>query len=335
MRKRGRHTRRPLSGVTPRLYQRAYDILAARIEAGAIAPLAQLSESSVAAQFGISRAPARRALLDLENGGLVKKANGRGYVVRARRDESARPAATGATLPEEAVRLKTWSTWERIYSDVESEIIARISFAPWRVNEAELARHYDVSRTVARDVVARLHQRGVVRKDDASRWFAPALTPDYIHELYELRWVLEPLALAKAAPQVSTGFLTRMSEHLQNATAMAHEITGATLDALEEEMHVSLLRHCRQRALMQAITLSQSLLIAHRFLYRWTPRLFATEPFLPEHMEIVEQLVTGDLKGAAGSLERHLRVSGDRAIARVNDVVRQFEPDELTYLKRM
>src|SRR3546814_15513753 len=99
--------------------------------------------------------------------------------------------------------------------------------------------------------------------------------------------------------------------------ANAQTLGGATLDSLEDELHVALLGHCGNRTLMQAITLHQSLLIAHRFLYRWTPRLFETEPFLPEHREIVERLEDGRVKAAAAALEAHLRVSRDRAIARI------------------
>jgi DNA-binding GntR family transcriptional regulator len=325
---------RPLSGPARRLYQRAFDILAGQIEVGAIAPRARLRESGVAAQFGISRTPARQALIELERSGFVEKAEGRGYKVRGR--SGGQPAGPKTSLlADDDHRLISTSTWERIYSDVEREIVDRISFAAWRVNEAELARYYGVSRTVARDVVARLQQRGVVRKDDRSRWYAPALTPDYVGELYELRWLLEPFALVKAAPHVAPAFTARMRDHLESAIANAHKIGGATLDALEEELHVALLRHCGQRALMEAITLSQSLLIAHRFLYRWTPRLFDTEPFLPEHMQIVEHLEAGDVDGAARSLGRHLRVSRDRAIARIDVIARTYGPDELPYLKRI
>src|SRR3546814_10989364 len=78
---------------------------------------------------------------------------------------------------------------------------------------------------------------------------------------------------------------------------------------------------------MQAITLHQSLLIAHRFLYRWTPRLFETEPFLPEHREIVERLEDGRVKAAAAALEAHLRVSRDRAIARIEVIRRDMTPE--------
>ena len=325
---------RTASGPTPRLYQRAFDILARQIEEGAIPAGTRLQESGVAQQFGISRAPARRALAELAERGLLEKPAGRGYLVRRLAAGKAQ-AAPAAALPEAGARLLSPPTWERIYGEVEDEIIARIAVASWRLNEAELARCYGVSRTVTRDVVGRLQQRGLLRKDDSARWYAPALTPDHVGELYELRWLLEPVALMKAAPRVPAGFLARLRGHLDDAVAHAHSIGGATLDALEEELHVALLGHCGNRTLMQAIALQQSLLVAHRFLYRWTPRLFETEPFLPEHLEIVERLQQGKAKAAAEALEHHLRVSRDRAIARVDVIRRDLTPDELPYLARL
>jgi DNA-binding GntR family transcriptional regulator len=321
------------SGAAPRLYRRAFEILAEEIGKGAIAPGTRLNESGLAARFGISRAPARQALAELERAGLVEKSAGRGYTACGGGSGGADgPGRLGA--PED-IRLLSSASWEHIYREVEDEIIARISFASWRVNEANLARHYGVSRTVARDVVGRLQQRGLLRKDQRSRWHAPALTPAHIGELYELRWLLEPVALVKAAPNVPPPFLSAMHAHLERAIQDASDIGGDTLDRLEEEMHVTLLGHCGSRTLMQAIALHQSLLIAHRFLYRWTPRLFETEPFLPEHLEIVERLQRGAFEAAAQALEIHLRVSRERAIARVDVIVRAFAPDDVSYLERL
>lgn len=346
-------------GTAPRLYQRASEILARQIGQGFLEAGARLNETSIAARFGISRAPARRALVELQRQGLVEKAPGRGYRVaegaRAAAGtgggaESSVPAGSGAGAEErveepalpaqwpesDALRLSSLASWERIYGDVENQIIARIAFADWRLNEAELARHYGVSRTVARDVAGRLQQCGLLRKDERSRWVAPALSPDHIGELYELRWILEPVALAQAVPQVPRDFLSAMRGHLETAIANARTIGGETLDSLEEELHVTLLGHCGNRALVQAIALHQSLLIAHRFLYRWTtPRLFETEPFLPEHLEIVERLEAGRVEAAAEALTRHLQVSRERAIARVEVIVREHQPEELSYLTRL
>jgi DNA-binding GntR family transcriptional regulator len=324
---------RVASGAAPRLYQQAFDILARHIEQGGIPSGTRLLESGVAAQFGISRAPARQALAELERCGLVEKARGRGYTVRPVANRK-RVVPTTGVASRDGVRLISSSSWQRIYGEVEGEIMARASFASWRVNEAELARHYLVSRTVARDVIGRLQQRGVVRKDDRARWHAPALTPNHVGELYELRAILEPVALVKAAPNVPPGFLSGVRAHLEDAIANARKIDGSTLDELEQEMHVVLLGRCGNRTLMQTITLAQSLLIAHRFLYRWTPRLFESEPFLPEHLEIVERLESGGTDEAARAMERHLRVSRDRAIARIEVVARELDPEDLPYLER-
>ncbi len=84
---------------------------------------------------------------------------------------------------------------------------------------------------------------------------------------------------------------------------------------------------------MQAIALPQSLLIAHRFLYRWTSRLFVTEPFLPEHLDVLDRLQAGHIRDAAEALETHLRVSQDRAIYRVNLIAQGPYPDPLRYLE--
>jgi DNA-binding GntR family transcriptional regulator len=323
------------TGSSPRLYQRVVEILDSQIRQGTLAARTALTETAVAARFGISRAPARRALVELEQAGLIARSEARGFVVVPGRRRRKARRETGVRTEPSDLKLVSRPSWERIYGAVESAIVARISFATWRVNEAVLARHHGVSRTVARDVLSRLQQRGVVHKDDRSRWYAPALSAEHVGELYELRWILEPAALIKAAPHLPGGVLARVHRNLTEATAHAREIGGETLDQLERDLHVTLLGYCGNRALVQAMTYPQSLLIAHRFLYRWTSRLFATEPFLPEHLEVIERLQAGRVVDAAKALEAHLRVSRDRAMARVNAIATGPQPDPLPYLDRL
>jgi DNA-binding GntR family transcriptional regulator len=325
------------AGSSPRLYQRVVEILGSQIRRGTVAADTALMETAVAARFGISRAPARRALVELEQAGLITRSEARGFVVVAgQRDRGACGSDLDAPLPQmRDLKLASQPSWERIYGAVESEIIARISFASWRVNEAELARHYGVSRTVARDVLSRLQQRGVVQKDDRSRWTAPALSAEHVTALYELRWILEPVALTKAAPNLPAAVLAHVRRNLTAAMARAHEIGGETLDQLEHDLHVTMLGYCGNPTLVQAITTPQSLIIAHRFLYRWTSRLFATEPFLPEHLEVIERLEAGRVADAAKALEAHLRISPGRIMARVNAIATGPQPEPLPYLDRL
>lgn len=322
---------RTATGTTPRLYQRASDILARQIREGVIEPGTCLRESGVAQQFGISRAPARRALEELVGAGLLQKPESGGYLVC---DVADRPPPSAPAPAPPAPRLQAHPTWEKIYGEVEHELIARIAFASWRVNEAKLARTYGVSRTVTRDVIGRLQQRGLLRKDDSgARWVAPALTPDHVGDLYELRWVLEPVALRKAAPRLPRGFLSRLRDRHAEAIENAAGIPSTTLDDLEEDIHVALLGYCDSDSMMQAITLPQSLLVAHRFLYRETPDLFGIEPFLQEHMDIIECLEQGKVPAAAEALEHHLRIACDRAIERIDVIRHAATPAELPYLE--
>jgi len=317
-------------GPAPRLNTQIRDIVAARIAQGALAAGTHLHESQLATEFGISRAPARHALAALEAAGLVTKAAGRGYLVAA--NPPSVDYASDLSSPDPVVTVNSSASWERIYQEVENEIIARISFGSWRLSEVALASHYGVSRTVARDVVGRLQQRGLVRKDDGGRWYAPALTPEHIGELYEMRALLEPAALLKAVPNLPDGLLDTMSADLDAAIANAEVIGGDVLDQLENQLHFQLLSFCGQNTLMQAIIQHQSLLVAHHFLYRWTPKLFRSEPFLPEHREILDRLMAGRFEDASHSLKWHLQSSSARVIARVDLIQDEFRTEGISFL---
>jgi DNA-binding GntR family transcriptional regulator len=319
--------------LSARLYRRASEALLQDIATGALGHGMRLTETAVAERFGISRAPARQALADLEQLGHVQKAEGRGYVVVVEgrmgleTTNAIRPAETEADL-------KSRSTWEVIYPDVEIEVVSRTALASWRINEVMLARHYGVSRTVARDVVARLQDRGIIRKDASARWQAPALTETHINELYELRWVLEPLALAKAVPHLPDGLLARLRANIEMAMS-ASQVDSEQLDQLEQELHVDLIGRCGNQPLMRAVSLPQALLVAHHFLYRRTSDLFESEPFLPEHLTIITRLEQSDVTGACEALVEHLKVSRERAMRRIRAVAVSAAPPDLPYLERL
>ncbi len=321
----------PARGAAPRLHEQLAAILGDRIRRGLIAPGTRLRELHVSAEFGISRAPVRKAFARLQSEGLLVPVRGHGLAVpaavRARRSGPHKLPSAQAAL-----RLTVEASWERIHKEVEQEIVARTAFAGWWVNESRLAEHYGVSRTVAREVLGRLHQRGVVKKDARGRWHSPALTPTYVAELYEMRKILEPVALASAMENAPPGLVERLIDEHRDAISRASELTGEELSALESGLHIELLASCPSQTLVEAIRLYQSLLVAHNYLYRWAPQLYASEPFLPEHLEILERLAGGDTAGAAAALERHFTQSLDRAVDRLDRLRNEGMPSPLSYL---
>ncbi|MEP9352138.1 GntR family transcriptional regulator [Xanthobacter sp. KR7-65] len=325
--------RSSVAGIAPRLHERAFDILAAQIASGALAPGQRLLESHVAERFGISRAPARQALARLERAGLLRRAEGHGFEVVSLAGPVPGLAVIEAVPPGDApIQLAPESTWQRIYADVEQEVVSRTALGAFRVVENHLAAYYGVSRTVAREVLSRLNQRGIVRKDARLHWYAPALTPAYVAELFEMRAILEPAALRLAAPRLSPQSIAALRANLLDATARPEAVDAARLGALESELHVSLLGQCGNATLMEALATCQTLLVALTFLYSRTPQNHGREPFIGEHLDVAERLASGAVDAAADALRDHLRGSFGRAVERLDRVRRDFSPGPLPYL---
>lgn len=327
----GERRPRPVAGIAPRLHERAFDILASQIASGALAPGERLLESRVAERFGISRAPARQALARLERVGLVSRSEGHGFEVMplAGPAPAVPPADVSGAAP---IQLAPESTWQRIYADVEQEVVSRTALGAFRVVENHLAAYYGVSRTVAREVLSRLNQRGVVRKDARLHWYAPALTPAYVAELFEMRAILEPAALRLAFPRLAPGQVATLLANLRDAAAHPDAVDGARLGALETELHVGLLGRCGNATLMEALATCQTLLVALTFLYVRAPQPHGREPFIAEHLDVAERLAAADVEGAANALRDHLRGSFGRAVERLDRVRREFTPGPLPYL---
>jgi DNA-binding GntR family transcriptional regulator len=128
-----------------------------------------LLEGPIAEILQISRAPVQRALQALEADGLVHRFKGRGYLVGPE-GRTVEPNRTdiktlGLIVPQHADEaLQSRSSWERIYNIVERDVAGCVVFGQYRIIEIEIANHFNVSRTVVRDVLTRLRERGLVRK---------------------------------------------------------------------------------------------------------------------------------------------------------------------------
>lgn len=317
------------SGLDDTLYNRIVRAVAADIARGSLAPGERLMESRLADRFGVSRAPARQALIEMETLGFVSHADppARGYRVAAKSAERAAAYAEGTPEP---FSMEVTPTWQLIYGDVEEALTKRIAFGSWRLVEVALGQHYGVSRTVAREVLARLQSCGLV-VNEGKGWIAPQLNDTRVCDLYDLRALLEPAALAEVGADVPLEILDRMIGDLHAAKSCTP--AGATLDTLEADLHFELLRGCKNTLLRKAMIESQSLVLAHRYLYKRTAEIFPVEPFLNEHLDILEKLRSGAVAEAGEALRRHLIASSDRAVVRIAKIRGSFQDNSLVYLE--
>lgn len=310
--------------MAQRRYEIVEDVLRANIAAGRLPAGLVLLEGPIADRLQTSRAPVQRALQRLESDGLIHRFEGRGYLVGPA-DSPAPPLRTDfkaidITVAQEVDEaLQSRGSWERIYDVVESDVAGCVVFGQYRIIETELAGHFNVSRTVVRDVLSRLQERGLVRKNQSSHWMAGPLTAQSIKDHYALRRLLEPPALVSAARHID-------HEHLKDALArlMAAEAdpprrgddTAETLETLLVDICVLATPNEKLRDLIRNNLLPVA--AAERLLRQLG--LPGDHAAITEQRLVVELMLRGAHEAAAAMMDAHLDATMNRNIAQMKIV---------------
>ena len=232
---------------TSKRYELVAAALRAIIAAGRLPRGLVLLEGPIAGLLGTSRAPVQAALRILEEEDLVRRFEGRGYLVgglsSAEKPIRTDLAKLGLRVPNEIdSALQNRGLWERVYEEVETAVAASLVFGDFRIIESELGEYYGVSRTVVRDVLSRLHERGLIAKTASSHWVVNALTAQSVRERFQLREILEPEALRLAAE-------TTEYDRIAEALRRERECDPATQDpGAWARLDNTLMTHCLTRA---------------------------------------------------------------------------------------
>ncbi|HSM45945.1 MAG TPA: GntR family transcriptional regulator [Acidimicrobiia bacterium] len=81
-----------------------------------------------------------------------------------------------------------------------------------RLVQAEIAATLDVSTTPVREALRDLATEGLVQFDPHRGAIVSELSVDDVHDIYDIRMVLEPLAMRQAVPLLSEALLARLRE---------------------------------------------------------------------------------------------------------------------------
>ena len=298
-------------------YEIVRDELARNITAGKLWSGVVLLEGPIATRLGVSRGPVKRALELLAEEGLVRRFGGRGYLVGGPADVAKPHRVNLATLDlEVSGDIQDYAqraAWQKIYRDVAQSVVACTPFGAYQISESAMCSHFEVSRTVVRDVLARLNHDGLIEKDRWSHWTAGPLTARDVSEHYELRRLLEPAALRLAARFLRRDDLEALRVRLDAERVAA---SPESLEALERDLHEVCLAPVSNRRLVAAIRQSRSPEIINRLFVEHFG-LQDRAAALDEHERVLAHLLRGDADRAAEALERRLELAMARTRARL------------------
>jgi DNA-binding GntR family transcriptional regulator len=300
-------------------YASITDRLRRSIESGSLPEGAVLLEGPLASIFGSSRSPVKQALQLLEEEGLLSRFDGRGLLVGTG-DVPKRIKISADMLDMEAGAAPPpkYFAWQSLYYEFEREVILRSVFGRFRVNELALARHFDVGRTVARDLLIHAQQVGIVTKGEKSHWWIIPLDEARFHDLYQLRMLLEPAALETAIDRIPPDVLATMTSHLEaGLRGEVVEAGSAELDVLEAELHVDCLAFGSNPEIVEALKRTRCILVSGKHLQVALQREPFFDSFMEEHLEIMRAIARRDAATAKHLLWQHLLASSEKATERL------------------
>lgn len=320
-------------------YQMIHTSLKTAIQMGRLPAGLVLLEGPISEVFETSRIPVRKALKLLWDEGLIRRFDGRGYLVG--RPHGALPKPIRKVIDSQLLGLSERGhgvdhrmAGERIIAEMSRSLALGRIFGHYAVNEVAVAHEYGVSRTVVRETLMRLRDRGLVEKVPYSQWLTSSLTAVSIADDYELRALLEPSALRKGAENLGRAELQAMIGRVDRLLHGSSAPAAAELMQVEDDLHVQCLRFEKNGRILASLAQAQApLTISHIFFD--LVGVGPCEALLAEHRTIYEFLLRGSAQAAAVCLEAHLQAATRRSLERLKVLSVFSEPDLPAYLERL
>ena len=304
-------------------YELVASVLRSNITSGRLQAGLVLLEGPIATLMKTSRAPVQAALRILEEEKLVRRFGGRGYLVVGRDGTAAAPVRRdigrlGLRIPSEIdAALQNRGLWELVYEEVESAVAACLIFGEFRIIESELGDYYGVSRTVVRDVLGRLHGRGLIAKTSSSHWIVGPLTAQSARERFQVRQLLEPEALRLANGRIDLEKIAELLERERNRDPATHG--PADWMQLERDLMEFCIFRAPNQHLVDLIRHNQMpLAAASRALTKLG--LPDDEIAVSEYIMLFELIAARTIDAAAIFLRNHLTALAEKNLARLKIV---------------
>jgi DNA-binding GntR family transcriptional regulator len=195
---------------------------------------------------------------------------------------------------------------EQVYEAVEAAIV-RCELEPGAVlGDRQLAEMLGVSRTPVRDALHRLESSGLVERRGRMGWMVSTFALRDVRELFELRWVFEPLGLERLSETWDEAVVRELSHSFEK---FPERLTEDLLpDYLHDDhrFHKKIVECSRNGRVIRFYGTVEKQIdrIRHYLSYNYEGRVEAS---LEEHREICAAIAARDLSAATEALNDHLR----------------------------
>ncbi|WP_237673893.1 GntR family transcriptional regulator [Vreelandella profundi] len=306
-------------------------IVGNRLESGLV-----LLEGNIAALFSISRSPVRQTLSRLHEEQYICRFEGRGYLVGASPSAIVRRPLSERDFKQlgYAPKVDRTVSWQAHIDGVEHDIVLCSIKGAFELNELQLSKSLNVSRTVTHQILHHLRSIGLVEKIKYNSWSVVPLDDGRLHNLYEARRQLEPYMIVRAARHMPESTLNGYIAKLKDAADSYPNIKGELLDALENDLHHSAVSLGANQEVMDMLRRTHPILLISKHLLGRVLKLPDQDPFFDEHLCIFEKIRQQQPEQAGKALVTHLERSESKVLDRLIHFRESGDIDIPPYLRQ-
>jgi DNA-binding GntR family transcriptional regulator len=126
---------------------------------------------------------------------------------------------------------------DSVFEAIKEAILTRAIPSGTPLIEQHLAEEFGVSKTPVREALLRLSKEGLVRLENTRGASVVELTPQEIHDIFEMRLVLEPLALEQSAASLGKSKVKALEQILKKCEKAITQQDFIKLSQLNIDFH--------------------------------------------------------------------------------------------------
>ena len=180
----------------------------------------------------------------------------------------------------------------------------------------QLARAFEVSRTPVREALVRLKQEGWILPAEAQGYLVSPLTPEDLHNLFEMRLLLEPPAIGLFVELASKQLIDDLCAPIEEIETQIQSGDFELYFETHMKLHDAYIQHCPNKLLRESLIHINELMYRLRAFTRIEPTLHVKEAF-EEQKRILMALQAQDAKEAQQALAQHIEAAEKRVVAQL------------------
>ncbi|MGH8618657.1 MAG: GntR family transcriptional regulator [Burkholderiales bacterium] len=203
---------------------------------------------------------------------------------------------------------------ELIYERLKTMAMTFVIRPGARVNEVELARALNVSRTPLREALNRLLVEGFLTRAPNKGFIGRPLDAKQVYDLYELRIVLEKTTVRIACERATDEEFTELESFVKSSKDSPEDTHAASLLALDEQFHERVAALTRNQEMVRTLRAINARIHYVRWIDMRDQRKYTQQ----EHLRIVKAMKARDAEKAAALIDGHI----SRRLDQIVDMIR-------------